>query len=186
MTEIYVSTDIETDGGMPGRNSMLSFGSAAYTVPKKLISTFSANLELLPTATPDPKTMKWWETQPVAWEACRKDLKHPAQAMKEYVEWLKSLPGKVIFVGAPTGFDFTFIYWYLQTFTNESPFGYAAIDLRSYVMGVQHCLYNKSGKRHMPSRWFDDLPHTHIALDDAIEQGALFCNILEETLKKKS
>ncbi len=25
-----------------------------------------------------------------------------------------------------------------------------------------------------------DLPHTHVALDDAIEQGALFCNMLAE------
>jgi hypothetical protein len=32
----------------------------------------------------------------------------------------------------------------------------------------------------MPKRWFDKLPHTHRALDDAIEQGALFCNMLAE------
>gem|GEM_PF-6694880 len=32
----------------------------------------------------------------------------------------------------------------------------------------------------MPKRWFDRLPHTHVALDDAMEQGALFCNILAE------
>jgi hypothetical protein len=30
----------------------------------------------------------------------------------------------------------------------------------------------------MPKNWFDKLPHTHIALDDAIEQGALFCNMM--------
>ncbi|MDF2817443.1 MAG: exonuclease [Stenotrophomonas rhizophila] len=35
-------------------------------------------------------------------------------------------------------------------------------------------------KRSMPKRWFDRLPHTHVALDDAIEQGALFCNMLAE------
>lgn len=33
--EIYVSTDIEADGPIPGQNSMLSFGSAAYTDDKK-------------------------------------------------------------------------------------------------------------------------------------------------------
>lgn len=32
----------------------------------------------------------------------------------------------------------------------------------------------------MPKHWFDSLPHTHRALDDAIEQGALFCNMLAE------
>jgi hypothetical protein len=30
----------------------------------------------------------------------------------------------------------------------------------------------------LPKEWFDDLPHTHVALDDALEQGALFCNML--------
>jgi hypothetical protein len=40
--------------------------------------------------------------------------------------------------------------------------------------------YRSSTKRHMPKRWMDDLPHTHVALDDAIEQGALFCNMLAE------
>jgi hypothetical protein len=30
MSEIYISTDVETDGPIPGPNSMLSFASAAY------------------------------------------------------------------------------------------------------------------------------------------------------------
>ena len=59
MTEIYVSTDVEADGPIPGPNSMLSFGSAAYTAGKKLPGTFSANLLTLPGATADPETMEW-------------------------------------------------------------------------------------------------------------------------------
>ena len=38
----------------------------------------------------------------------------------------------------------------------------------------------KATKKYMPNSWFDKLPHTHKALDDAIGQGALFCNILAE------
>ena len=34
--------------------------------------------------------------------------------------------------------------------------------------------------RRPSATWFDDLPHTHVVLDDAIEQGALFCNMLRE------
>ncbi len=45
--------------------------------------------------------------------------------------------------------------------------------------------YRKTIKREMPSHWFDkQFPHTHIALDDALEQGNLFCNMLEENLKR--
>ena len=41
--------------------------------------------------------------------------------------------------------------------------------------------YRRVTKKNMPRRWFDVLPHTHVALDDAIEQGALFCNMLAES-----
>ena len=61
MKEIYVSTDVETDGPIPGPHSMLSFGSAAYLADKTLVSTFAVNLETLPGASGDPKTMAWWQ-----------------------------------------------------------------------------------------------------------------------------
>src|SRR5947209_4310661 len=99
--EIYVSTDVETDGPCPGLNSMLSFASAAYLADKTLIGTFSANLETLPDAKADPVTTAWWLTQPEAWTACRKDLQPPTVAMPHYVEWLKKLPGPLVFVGYP-------------------------------------------------------------------------------------
>jgi hypothetical protein len=35
MDEIYVSTDVETDGPVAGRHSLLSIGSAAYTAGKQ-------------------------------------------------------------------------------------------------------------------------------------------------------
>jgi hypothetical protein len=35
----------------------------------------------------------------------------------------------------------------------------------------------------MPRRWFEAARHTHVALDDAIEQGLLFCNMLAESRK---
>ena len=57
MPEIYVSTDVEADGPIPGPHSMLSFGSAAYTADKQLVGTFSTNLTALPGASGDPKTM---------------------------------------------------------------------------------------------------------------------------------
>ncbi|MDQ1524933.1 MAG: hypothetical protein QOE47_2857, partial [Pyrinomonadaceae bacterium] len=98
MKEIYVSTDVETDGPIPGPHSMLSFGSAAYLADKTLIGTFTANLETLPGASGYPETMEWWKTQPEAWAACRVDLQSPAEAMKNYVGWLKSLPGRPVFV----------------------------------------------------------------------------------------
>lgn len=182
--EIYVSTDVEADGPIPGVNSLLSFGSAAYQADKTLIGTFTANLETLPGATGDPKTMAWWATQPAAWQACRQNMEKPEIAMPRYLAWLKALPGRPVFVGYPAAYDFLFVYWYLIRFTGESPFSHSALDIKTYAMALLKQPYRDSTKRHMPKHWFDPMPHTHQALDDAIEQGALFCNMLQENLTK--
>src|SRR5205807_1607558 len=120
MPEIYVSTDVEADGPIPGPNSMLSFASAAYRADKSLVGTFSANLQTLPDAAGDPRTMEWWRGQPQAWAACRENAREPAIVMPEYVAWLNQLPGKPVFVAYPAAYDFMFVYWYLIRFAGES------------------------------------------------------------------
>lgn len=178
-TEIYISTDVEADGPIPGQNSMLSFGSAAYTRDKQLLSTFEVNLECLSGAVADEETSKWWQTQTEAWAYCRSNLVKPEFAMKNYVEWLNSLNGKLVFVGYPVAYDFMFIYWYLIKFVGHSPFSHSALDIKTLAMVALQSDYRSASKKNMPKEWFDELPHTHKALDDAIGQGALFCNILQ-------
>jgi hypothetical protein len=185
MKEIYVSTDVETDGPIPGPHSMLSFGSAAYSADKALVATFEANLHPLPEAQGHPDTMAWWATQPEAWAAHRQLLQSPNEAMSSYVAWLKGLPGKPVFVGYPAGFDFLFVYWYLIRFAGESPFSFSALDIKSFAMATLGTPWRETVKRNMPRKWFDKLPHTHKALDDAIEQGALFCNILADNTRQR-
>ena len=157
---------------------MLSFASAAYLPDKTLHATFAANLVPLPGAHGDPKTLSWWRDHPDAWAACRVDQKDPAGVMPRYVQWLKALPAKPVFVGYPAAYDFLFVYWYLIRFAGESPFSHSALDIKTYAMALMGSEYRESVKRSMPRDWFDELPHTHVALDDAIAQGALFCNML--------
>ena len=85
-----------------------------------------------------------------------------------------------MFVAYPAGFDFLFVYWYLIRFVGESPFSFSALDMKTFAMALLKSEYRVVSKNNMPKRWFDPLPHTHVALDDAIEQGALFCNMLAE------
>jgi hypothetical protein len=165
MSEIYISTDVETDGPIPGPHSMLSLGSAAYTADKRLLSTFSANLETLPGAAAHP---------------CRSDLESPEPVMTRYVAWIEALEGKPVFVAYPAGFDFLFVYWYLMRFVGRSPFSHSALDMKTFAMAQLRTDYRAASKQRMPKHWFDDLPHSHVALDDAIEQGALFCNMLKD------
>jgi hypothetical protein len=158
---------------------MLSFASAAFTPDKQLLATFSANLHTLPGAQPHSQTQAWWQQNQSAYDATRTDLQDPADAMPRYVAWVESLGGKPVFVAYPAGFDFLFVYWYLIRFAGRSPFSHSALDMKTLAMAVLDCDYRNATKRNMPKAWFTpDLPHTHIALDDAIEQGHLFCNML--------
>jgi hypothetical protein len=186
-SEIYVSTDIEADGPIPGPHSMLSFASAAFKPDKTLLSTFTRNLETLPNAKPHPKTEAWWQTQPAAYARCRTELQPPKLAMREYVKWLRSLGPKIVFVGYPAAFDFMFIYWYLMHFVGESPFSHYALDIKTYAMCLLGADYRGATRKTLPRRWLGDIPHSHVALDDAVSQGELFCNMLREasTSRKK-
>lgn len=176
--EIYVSTDVEADGPIPGPHSLLSFGSVAYRRDKSVVAEFTANLAPLPGAAPHPRTMLWWATQPAAYAMATAAPEDPAVAMPRYAKWLRELPGRIVFVGQPAGFDFMWIYWYLVKFTGDSPFGHSALDVKTYAMAVLRRSYRDCVKDALPKEWRDPLPHTHVAIEDAREQGALFCNLL--------
>ena len=178
--EVYVSTDIEADGPIPGQNSMLSIASAAFSFDKRLLGTFSRNLELLDGAVAEPQTMAFWANHPEAYAACREDVTPIRAAMLDYVIWLEELPGPLVFASYPVAYDFMWVYWYLMRFVGKCPFSHSGLDIKTLAMALTSQPYRMSTKRNMPTRWFDAKPHTHVALDDALEQGALLCNMLAE------
>jgi len=187
--EIYISIDIEADGPIPGPYSMLQFGAAAFQLgaedPRTPIGTFKANLDLLPDAHQDPGTMEWWAKQGDAYANTRVDTQPVNLAMKQWVAWVRSLPGKPVIIGYPVTYDFLWLYWYTVNYGLEPgercPFGFQGLDLKTMAwvrLGVD---YRNASKRNMPQRWFQGAPkHTHDGLDDAIGQGILFVNILKD------
>jgi len=181
--EIYVSIDIEADGPIPGQNSMLSLGAAAFRLGDRTpISTFDYNLQPLPEATSDPDTMAWWDTQPEAWAAATLMACKPEHVMEQFVKWLRGLPGKPVLVGFPVTYDFMFVYWYTIKFTGfPAPFGFQGLDLKTMAALTLGIPFREATKRNMPKRWFEGCPkHTHQALDDAIGQGILFINLMTD------
>ncbi|WP_018952898.1 exonuclease domain-containing protein [Thioalkalivibrio sulfidiphilus] len=185
--EIYVSTDIEADGPIPGPHSMLSLASVAYDPEGNELGSFSVNLETLEGAEAHPRMVEWWAQFPEAWDACRKDLVAPEPAMQAYADWIEALPGRAVFVGWPAGWDFMWVYWYLMRFTGRRPFHENALDIRTYAMALRRLEYRKSGKSYLPKRWFSEQrPHTHVALDDAREQGELFMHMLRENRRDET
>jgi hypothetical protein len=184
---IYLSIDVETDGPIPGAYSMLSFGVAAFNSAGRVVDTFEANLGLLPDAKQNPDTMAWWykdKKQTALYVKTRENIKSPTQAMKEYVLWqegiMKKHNARLCYMGYPIVFDQMFVYWYAMYFAGEDHAGFNGIDIKTYASAALQRPYKKTYKKTMPRRWFSDRPHTHIAIDDALEQGELGINIMKE------
>lgn len=176
--EIYISTDIEADGPIPGVNSMLSLASVAFDSNGNEISSFEINLETI--GVEDPDTMDFWSKNIDAYKETRKDIVPPEIAMEKYNDWLKSLNGTPVFTAYPLAFDYMFVAWYLMKYTGKNPFGHNGIDIRSYAMGMLNTTYKKAGKKDYPIEWFGDTLLTHKAIDDARHQGVMFSNMMKE------
>lgn len=186
--EIYFSCDVEADGPIPVKHSMLSFGAAAFLdegTTSNILGLYEAALELLPGAIPDPETMDWWgqSKNQGAWEKARENPRPAAEVLPEFVRWVESvckdeyLP---VFVAYPAGFDFTYMYQYMMTFAS-SPFSFSALDMKSYAAGLLGLPYREVKKQKFPRRWLSDTnKHEHVALADALEQGHIFMKMKRE------
>ena len=179
--ERYISVDVETDGPIPGLHSMLSLGAAAYNAWGQRIGRFSANLEALPDATTDDRTMAWWAGQPKAWNLARERVRDPKTVMEEFHVFTLGEgrhTGRPVMVAYPAAFDAMWITWYLHRFTSGDPFRRRCIDLKTLAMQLLGGGYAAAGKPGMPRSWLPGRRHSHVAVEDAIEQGELFVNVV--------
>jgi hypothetical protein len=108
----------------------------------------------------------------------------PAQAMQQASNWISETTsvlapdGQPVLVAYPLGFDWMFLHWYLVHYTGSSPFGHAsALDIKTLYAARAQTTITASTKSQMPADLLSRRPHTHNALDDAIEQAELFANL---------
>lgn len=186
-TDVYFSADVETDGPIPGPYSMLSFAlvRAGRFDGEKFIRPPTHNVYL------------YIELRPISahFEAAalrinRLDRERlavegqdPRVAMSLAHDWVvrQSEGGTPILVAYPLSFDWTWLYWYFVRFSDRgSPFEHSrCYDLKtafSVKAGTPIC---QSGRSRIPMSLRGTHPHTHHALDDAVEQAELFANIFQ-------
>ena len=164
---------------------MLSFASVAVDGYSRTIwGNFTANLETLPGCSPDPATKLFWESNPEAYAATRENLMSPEQAMWAYRSWVESIAKrnnlKPVRVGFPILFDGMWERWYLVKFTGGDPFSYSGIDMKTMGMTLLNKPYTEINKRLLKANWPTKRPHTHVALDDALEQADIFLGMLNQ------
>lgn len=181
---MYFSVDVEADGPIPGPYSMVSFGVAVagsraetFTPADPTAATFYR--ELRPIS--DDFVPQALAVSGLDRDALLRDGADPASAMSELNAWVLQTAGgaKPVFVAYPASFDWMFVYWYLIRFTGRSVFGHSnCLDVKTAYAIKADVPYGRAHKRAMPRHLLSQRPHTHNALDDAIEQAELFANIM--------
>ena len=178
VSETYISVDVEATGPIPGDYSMISLGAAAFVGEGRVV-TWHANLEELPGSKRSTLTMDWWKKQdPSCWYMATVDARDPALVVEEFVSWVSSFERPVL-VAAPAAFDITFVRWYVFHFLGEAARFFPCVDARSYSMGMdasEHAATRKWRKRFASGH-----KHTHVAVEDAVEQGASFMKMVRYT-----
>lgn len=189
MPDLYFSIDAEFTGPCPPMYSMLSFASVAFSLEEGVISEFSANLELLPDTKWEPSTQAFWQDYPEALAQSRTNLLEPKQALRLFdmhIQTTRKGYDNIIFLEYPGGCDFCYLYWYFHNFLGYCPFGHQSFSVKSYASALIKEPFTKAVKRNLPERWFDDnLPHTHIALDDARAQAFTAISMMCDTMGKE-
>jgi hypothetical protein len=186
-SEVYISVDVEADGPIPGPYSMLSFGMAACGAYDE--SGFTAR---------DPLTF-YAELKPISQEHVAEALavsgldrnrlaaegQDPDVAMDAAAAWVRdvSAGSTPVLVAYPLGFDWMWLYWYFVRFAAEgSPFGHSRhVDMKTLYATKAEVPVFRSTKGQMPRALLSRRPHTHNALDDAVEQAELFQNLMAWT-----
>ncbi|MEW1640264.1 exonuclease [Streptomyces sp. NPDC093801] len=186
--EFYVSVDVEADGAVPGPFSMSSFGMAVagvrdgdgFRAVDPAERTFYAELKPISDAY-DPEALA---VSGLDRERLAREGREPGEAMNAAADWIAAVAAELgaapVFVAYPLGYDWMWIYWYFMRFADGgSPFGHSrCMDLKSLYAAKADVRIGESTKRSMPGHLLSDRPHTHNALDDAIEQGELFQNLM--------
>ena len=186
MDDLYISADVEADGPIPGRYSMLSFGLAiaatfdgsTFRPHDPVAATFYRELapisdEFLPGAL---------EVSGLDRERLVREGADPAAAMGEAAEWVREQAGdyRPVLVGYPVVFDWMFVHWYFVRFAGGSPFGFSsALDMKTIYQQKARLTLGRAGRTDLPSELLPDRPHTHNALDDAVEQAEIFNRLFE-------
>jgi len=168
--EVFISVDVETSGPIPGEFSMLSVGACLVDAPE---SSFDCNLKPLNrNADPEALTVTGFSLEELELNGAE-----PRQAMAEFGAWVKAACGEEgvpVFVGLNAPFDWSFVNYYFHRFHGENPFGFTALDIKAYYMGVMGCSWRDTRSSAMAGRLHTAQKGNHKAVQDAVYQAELF------------
>ena len=172
--EVFISVDVETSGPVPGLYALLSIGACVVDQEDK---TFY--IELCP---PDKALILPGAVAAtgIDMDRLRKEGTDPAIAVAEFASWIRQVSGNTrpIFVAFNAPFDWSFVNDLFVRAGIDNPFGYTALDMKAFYMGLSGCSWDETRSSRLPEALQPSPVREHHALDDAVAQAMVFGKML--------
>lgn len=150
----YIVVDVEADGEIPYKYSMVCFG--AIIVEPTLTKTFYGKTK--------PISSNWNPSALAVSGISREQhekFDDPIEVMKQFDEWIKqNSKGHPIFISDNPCFDWQWINYYFHTYLGKNPFGFSGRRIGDMYAGLVKDTYAKW--KHLRKT-----THTHHPVDDA-------------------
>jgi len=154
---LNVIIDIEADGAIIGKHSMISFGAVIVDKKRDLKKTFYRELKPIgEDYNPEALAVSGFSREETL------KFEEPAVVMKEFFDWINSHgEDRAKLFSDNAGYDASWINWYFLTYVGKNPFGWTSEDISSLFKGVK-------GNMKASFKPLRKSAHTHNALDDAM------------------
>jgi len=168
--EVFISVDIETAGPIPGEYSMLTVGACNVDDSTQ---TFACKIKPMSRLSA-PGAL---EVSGLSLDDLERTGLAPDAAMRDFRDWIVTIAlegASPVFVGFNAPFDWSFVNYYFHKYLGSNPFGFSALDIKSYYMGVRGCSWSETRSSKVSADLKPKLRGDHDALHDAIYQAELF------------
>lgn len=184
---IYCSIDIECDGANLIKNSCIMVGMA-FSKPLDQITNYDTEWDYCLykkewCIAKEPGTVEEVECMEQFWsqnQECYKYIKDNQQSLEIVTSnisgFIKGLEDgySIKYIASPTSYDLAW-YKYIMALNNQPDYGHTAICISTMLkvadyLGIKREVLNKEIRT-------ENLPHTHFAEDDALEQLYIFLKL---------
>jgi hypothetical protein len=168
----YICVDIESDGQIIGKNSIVCFG--AVVVEPTLSKTFYGKIRPI---------SDLWVPEALAISGFSREehltFDEPEKVMKEFAEWIKLVSiGNPILISDNNGYDSSWVNFYFHVYYGSNPFGWSSRRIGDLYCGM---------KMDAQARWkqLRKTKHSHVPTDDAMGNAEALLEMQKMGLKIK-
>ena len=168
----YFSVDVEGDGQIPNKYSMVCFGAVLVSDTTK---TFYGKTKPI---------SKEWNPEALSISGFSREdhegFDEPKEVMEKFAKWIEevNVHGRPIFITDNPAYDWQFINYYFHMYLGKNPFGFSARRIGDLYCGMTKDSFAKW--KHLR-----DTSHTHNPVDDAKGNAEVLVKLQKMGLKIK-